>query len=63
MGSKRIMDIEVLRAIAVLGVLFHHLPALFRDPVPLLESSRAWFGLWWGVDLFLRFPDLSSPAV
>ncbi len=52
MGSKRIMDIEVLRAIAVLGVLFHHLQGLFSDPVPLLASLRAWLGLWWGVDVF-----------
>jgi peptidoglycan/LPS O-acetylase OafA/YrhL len=52
MGSKRIMDIEVLRAIAVLGVLFHHLQGLFSDPVPLIGAMRDWVGLWWGVDLF-----------
>lgn len=53
MSSKRIMDIEVLRAIAVLGVLFHHLAGnLFRDPVPLLEAIHAWAQPWWGVDLF-----------
>lgn len=53
MSSKRIMDIEVLRAIAVLGVLFHHLAGnLFRDPVPLLEVIHAWAQPWWGVDLF-----------
>lgn len=53
MISKRIMDIEVLRAIAVLGVLFHHLSGnLFQDPVPLLESIHAWAQPWWGVDLF-----------
>ncbi|MFJ2538198.1 acyltransferase family protein [Pseudomonas sp. NPDC087614] len=53
MNSKRIMDIEVLRAIAVLGVLFHHLQgSLFTDPVPLLEKIHGWAQPWWGVDLF-----------
>ena len=53
MSGKRIMDIEVLRAIAVLGVLFHHLQgSLFTDPVPLLENIHAWAQPWWGVDLF-----------
>ena len=53
MTSKRIMDIEVLRAIAVLGVLFHHLQgSLFTDPVPLLELIHGWAQPWWGVDLF-----------
>lgn len=53
MSGKRIMDIEVLRAVAVLGVLFHHLQgSLFTDPVPLLERVHAWAQPWWGVDLF-----------
>jgi len=53
MSSKRIMDIEVLRAIAVLGVLFHHMQgSLFTDPVPLLEKIHGWAQPWWGVDLF-----------
>lgn len=53
MSSKRIMDIEVLRAIAVLGVLFHHLQgSLFTDQVPLLGNIHAWAQSWWGVDLF-----------
>lgn len=53
MTSKRIMDIEVLRAIAVLGVLFHHMQgSLFTDPVPLLEKIHGWAQPWWGVDLF-----------
>lgn len=53
MNNKRIMDIEVLRAIAVLGVLFHHLQgSLFTDPVPLLEKIHGWAQPWWGVDLF-----------
>ncbi|MHA3734184.1 acyltransferase family protein [Pseudomonas sp. Eth.TT006] len=53
MNGKRIMDIEVLRAIAVLGVLFHHLQgSLFIDTVPLLQSVHNWAQSWWGVDLF-----------
>ncbi|SDT63784.1 acyltransferase family protein [Pseudomonas granadensis] len=53
MSGKRIMDIEVLRAIAVLGVLFHHLQgSLFTDAVPLLTTIHAWAQPWWGVDLF-----------
>ncbi|MDI2141125.1 MULTISPECIES: acyltransferase [unclassified Pseudomonas] len=53
MSGKRILDIEVLRAIAVLGVLIHHMQgSLFTDPVPLLEKIHAWAQPWWGVDLF-----------
>lgn len=53
MNGKRIMDIEVLRAVAVLGVLFHHLQgSLFADPVPLLDSIHGSLQTWWGVDLF-----------
>ena len=53
MSGKRIMDIELLRGIAVLGVLFHHLQgSLFTDSVPTLEKIHAWAQPWWGVDLF-----------
>ncbi|MCX7079186.1 MAG: acyltransferase [Pseudomonas sp.] len=53
MNDKRIMDIEALRAIAILCVLFHHLQdSLFAGPVPFLEAITARFQLWWGVDLF-----------
>jgi peptidoglycan/LPS O-acetylase OafA/YrhL len=53
LNNKRIMDIELLRAIAVLGVLFHHLQGnLFPAPVPLLEAISARVQTWWGVDLF-----------
>ena len=53
MSGKRIMDIELLRGIAVLGVLFHHLQgSLFTDPVPLLETLHRYGQPWWGVDLF-----------
>jgi peptidoglycan/LPS O-acetylase OafA/YrhL len=47
------MDIELLRGIAVLGVLFHHLQgSLFTDTVPLLQTITAFGQSWWGVDLF-----------
>jgi peptidoglycan/LPS O-acetylase OafA/YrhL len=53
MSTKRIMDIELLRAIAVLGVLLHHLRGnLFPTPVPLLEAISARADTWWGGDLF-----------
>ncbi|MGA5483800.1 acyltransferase family protein [Pseudomonas siliginis] len=53
MNGKRIMDVEVLRAVAVLAVLFHHLPDnLFTDPVPSLARIHGWAQTWWGVDLF-----------
>jgi peptidoglycan/LPS O-acetylase OafA/YrhL len=53
MNNKRIMDIELLRAIAVLGVLFHHMQdSLFAAPVPLLVAINAHIQTWWGVDLF-----------
>lgn len=53
MSHARIMDIELLRGIAVLGVLFHHLQgSLFAAPVPLLDAIHALGQPWWGVDLF-----------
>lgn len=53
MSNARIMDIELLRGIAVLGVLFHHLQdSLFAAPVPLLHAINALGQPWWGVDLF-----------
>ena len=53
MSDKRIMDIELLRGIAVLGVLFHHLQdSLFAGQVPLLQAIHALGQPWWGVDLF-----------
>lgn len=52
-SSKRIMDIELLRGIAVLGVLFHHLQdSLFAASVPLLQRITLYTQPWWGVDLF-----------
>lgn len=52
-NEKRIMDIELLRGIAVLGVLFHHLQdSLFAAAVPLLQAITLYSQPWWGVDLF-----------
>ena len=52
-SDKRIIDIELLRAMAVLGVLFHHLQdSLFAASVPLLHTITGFGQLWWGVDLF-----------
>ncbi|MDD2032282.1 acyltransferase family protein [Pseudomonas sp. 39167] len=53
MSSKRIMDIELLRAVAVMGVLFHHVQGMpFPGGWPRLEATTAFFQLGWGVDLF-----------
>lgn len=53
MSSKRIADIEVLRAIAVLGVVFHHaFNNLFAWATPDVQAFRNQFQFWWGVDLF-----------
>jgi len=51
--SKRIMDIELLRAVAVIGVLFHHIQGMpFPGGWPRLAALSGSFQLWWGVDLF-----------
>lgn len=50
--SRRIDDIEVLRAVAVLMVLFQHLPNLFPWTMPLLQHIKIYFGFWSGVDIF-----------
>lgn len=53
MNSKRIMDIELLRAVAVTGVLFHHIQGMpFPGGWPGLAALSGSFQLWWGVDLF-----------
>lgn len=53
MNDKRILDIELLRGIAVLGVVFHHLQGnLFPDGLAWLGSVAAYGQFWWGVDLF-----------
>lgn len=53
MAGKRIADIEILRAIAVLGVVFHHaFYNLFPWKTPEIQAFREQFQFWWGVDLF-----------
>jgi len=50
--GHRISDIEVLRAIAVLFVVFQHLPNLFPWELPSLSHLQAYIGGTFGVDLF-----------
>ena len=53
MSLKRIMDIEVLRGIAVLGVVLHHMrDNLFLGTASWLEALDPRAQFWWGVDLF-----------
>lgn len=48
----RIADIEVLRAVAVLVVIYQHVGALFPWPLPVLSMLNAYVGGTFGVDLF-----------
>lgn len=49
----RILDIEILRSVAVLSVLLHHArDNLFTWKMPIVEAFFVRFDLWWGVDLF-----------
>lgn len=50
--GHRISDIEVLRAIAVLFVVFQHLPDLFPWTLPSLTRLQGFIGGTFGVDLF-----------
>ena len=51
--KKRIDDIEVLRAFAVILVIVEHMHFnLFAWNTPALESFYRYFGGWTGVDLF-----------
>ncbi len=50
--TKRIDDIECLRALAVFGVAMHHANADLYAPSPLISAFVQVFGLWIGVDLF-----------
>ena len=53
MSGKRILDIELLRGLAVLGVVFHHLHSnLFSGSPALLDGINQRVQFWWGVDLF-----------
>ena len=50
---RRNSEIECLRAVAVLGVIFHHmLGNLFQHGLPVLGSMPNYFNFWFGVDLF-----------
>jgi len=51
--DRRILDIEVLRGLAVLGVVIHHMPGnLITWNSPWLQYLTVYFGGWVGVDLF-----------
>ncbi len=51
--NRRIADIELLRGIAILFVLFEHTRFnLFGQPGPWLDYAYQYFGGWTGVDLF-----------
>lgn len=53
MSGKRILDIELLRGLAALGVVFHHLHGnLFSGSPALLDGINQRVQFWWGVDLF-----------
>lgn len=50
--SQKIHDIEVLRALAVLVVLWQHIDNLFPVGLPALQHAFQFFGGTFGVDLF-----------
>lgn len=52
LGHKKIQDIEVLRALAVMVVLWQHIDNLFPVGIPALQSAFQFFGGTFGVDLF-----------
>ncbi|TKA92305.1 MULTISPECIES: acyltransferase family protein [Halopseudomonas] len=53
MSNGRILDIEVLRGLAVIGVVIHHArDNLFTWSSSGLERLAVYFGGWVGVDLF-----------
>ena len=53
MNRERIVDLEVLRGLAVIGVVIHHSrDNLFTWSSPGLERLAVYFGGWVGVDLF-----------
>ncbi|WP_339513181.1 acyltransferase family protein [Pseudomonas sp. RL_15y_Pfl2_60] len=52
-ATQKITEIEVLRGLAVLGVLFHHVSGnLVSSNLEWLEALMSQLQLWWGVDLF-----------
>lgn len=53
MSRARIADLEMLRGLAVIGVVIHHAQDnLFTWSSPGLERMATYFGGWVGVDLF-----------
>src|SRR5690554_7448281 len=53
MSRARIADLEMLRGLAVIGVVIHHArDNLFTWSSPGLERLATYFGGWVGVDLF-----------
>ena len=51
--SHRNGDIECLRAVAVIGVAFHHMQGnLFHPGLPILDRLHQHLDFWYGVDLF-----------
>ncbi|HWU78149.1 MAG TPA: acyltransferase [Rhodanobacter sp.] len=51
--SRRNRDIECLRAVAVIGVTFHHMQGdLFHPGIPLIAALLKHADFWYGVDLF-----------
>ncbi|WP_417663240.1 acyltransferase family protein [Pseudomonas sp.] len=52
-ATPKIAEIEVLRGLAVLGVLFHHVSGnLVSSNLEWLETLMSQLHFWWGVDLF-----------
>ena len=63
MSGKRILDIELLRGLAVLGVVFHHLHGnLFSGSPALLDGINQRVQFWWGVDLFFAISGFVNCA-
>ncbi|EIL87411.1 acyltransferase family protein [Rhodanobacter sp. 115] len=51
--DRRNRDIECLRAIAVIGVAFHHMQGnLFHPGIPIIGTLLKHADFWYGVDLF-----------
>lgn len=52
-GARRNQDIECLRAVAVIGVAFHHMQGnLFHPGLPWIDKLFHHADFWFGVDLF-----------
>lgn len=52
-SGQRNLEIEVLRAVAVICVVVHHLQGVLFQPVlPSLAALFRFADFWWGVDLF-----------